>query len=176
MDKNNSTIARGSVKVKNELLLHKMKELNILSVAELSRLSGVCVTSLLQLIKKELSPQDSNLRWRPCVLKIAIFFSSTPYELFEEEQVCITSDLGQKRAKECFNASWEDISFALRELSFKEREVLSLRFGFGEGSKKTLEEVKEVLKISTFRIGEIEKKAIRKVKHFIVKKKKKMLK
>ena len=51
--------------------------------------------------------------------------------------------------------------------------MLSLRFGFGEGPKKTLEEIKKVLKISAFCIGEIEKKAIGKVKYHIVKKKKK---
>jgi hypothetical protein len=176
MAKNKRSIFQDSVIVRNMFILSKMKEYNISSVVELSRQSGICQTLLIRLINKELSPQDRKLRWRPCVLKIAKFFSVEPYELFEEDQVCITSDLGQKRAKECFNASWEEISFALRELSSKEREVLSLRFGFGEGSKKTLEEVKEVLKISFFSITEIEKKAIRKMKYLIAKQKKKKTK
>ncbi|KKT82256.1 MAG: hypothetical protein A2V96_02895 [Candidatus Yonathbacteria bacterium RBG_16_43_6] len=173
MNKNKHSVFHCGVKERNMFILDMMKKHGISSVVELSQQSDICQTLLLKLINKELSPQDRMHRWRPCVLAIAKFFSVTPYELFEEDQICITSDLGRKRAKECFNASWEDISFALRELSFKEREVLSLRFGFGEGPKKTLEEIKKVLKISAFCIGEIEKKAIGKVKYHIVKKKKK---
>lgn len=176
MGKNKRSIFQDSAIARNMFILDKMKKHGISSVVELSRQSGICQTLLIRLINKELSPQDRKLRWRPCVLKIAEFFSVEPYELFEKDQVCITSDLGQKRAIECFNASWEEITFALRELSFKECEVLSLRFGFGEGSKKTLEEVKEVLKISAFSITETEKKAIRKMKYHIAKQKKKMTK
>lgn len=176
MGKTRRSVLRGSTKVRNEFLIQKMKKFNISSVAELARKSRICETSLLSLVNKELCPQDSKLRWRPCVIKIAKFFSSTPYELFGAEIVCIASDLGKKRAKECFNASWEVISFALRELPPEERDVLSLRFGLGECTRKTLEETKTVFKVSTTRISDIEKKAIRTMKYLIVKNKKKRMK
>lgn len=176
MGKVRRSVLRGGTKVRNEFLIQKMKEFNISSVAELARKSRICETSLLNLVNKELYPQDSKLRWRPCVKKIAKFFLSTPYELFGAELVSIASDRGKKRAVECFNVSWEDISFALRELPARERDILSLRFGLGESAKKTLEETKKVFKISTTRISEIEKKAIRKMRYRIAKNKKKMTK
>lgn len=176
MGKKKNSVLRGSTKVRNEFLVQKMKEFSIPSVAELARKSRICETSLLSLVNKELYPQDSKLQWRPCVKKIANFFSSTPYELFGAELVSIASDLGKKQAKECFNASWEVISFALRELPSEERNVLSLRFGLGGCTKKTLEETKIVFKVSTTRIRDIEKKAIRTMKYLIVKNKKKRIK
>ena len=114
MNKNKHSVFHCGVKERNMFILDMMKKHGISSVVELSQQSDICQTLLLKLINKELSPQDRMHRWRPCVLAIAKFFSVTPYELFEEDQICITSDLGRKRAKECFNASWEDISFALR--------------------------------------------------------------
>lgn len=164
---------RKSAKARNEQMLNSMEKLGIPSVAELSRRSGVCKTLLLKLLNKELSPQDHRRRWRPCVLEIAEFFSHTPYELFGAELVSVASDFGKKRATACFNASWQAIAFALRELPTDEREVLSLRFGLGERTKKTLEETKKVLKISTSRISDIEKKAVCKVKYLIARNKKK---
>jgi hypothetical protein len=176
MGENKGTTLRKSAKVRNEQMLHKMEEMGISSVAELSRQSGICKTLLLRLLNKEYAPQDSKHRWRPCVREIAQFFSSTSYELFGAELVSITSDIGRKDAKACFGTSWTNIALALRELPTQEREVLSLRFGLGESSKKTLKETKEIFKVSTTRISDIEKKAIRRMKHLIVKQKKKMLK
>jgi len=175
MERKKSRVFRSNNKVKNELLLLKMEEFNIPSVAELSRQSGVGDSLLLGLINKELSPQDRKLRWRPCVLAIAKFFACTPHELFDADQICIASDRGKKRAIRCFNASWEEISFALRELTPEECGVLSLRFGLGERVKKTLMETKHVFKISVTRISDVEKKAIRKMKYLISKNKKKRI-
>jgi RNA polymerase sigma factor (sigma-70 family) len=52
---------------------------------------------------------------------------------------------------------------ALEKLSFREREVLKLRYGLGGGGPSTLEEVGRVFKITCCRVRQIEAKAIHKL-------------
>ena len=54
---------------------------------------------------------------------------------------------------------------ALGTLSPKEKEILRLRFGFGEESEHTLEEVGRRFSVTRERIRQIEAKAIRKLRH-----------
>jgi len=53
----------------------------------------------------------------------------------------------------------------LATLSPKEQEILRLRFGIGEGSEHTLEEVGERFAVTRERIRQIEAKALRKLRH-----------
>jgi RNA polymerase primary sigma factor len=55
------------------------------------------------------------------------------------------------------------IKKALKSLSFREREIVKLRYGLGDGHTYTLDEVGDVFKISKCRVAQIEKKAIRKL-------------
>jgi RNA polymerase primary sigma factor len=52
----------------------------------------------------------------------------------------------------------------LNELTDRERTVLSLRFGFDDGSPRTLEEVGAIMKLTRERIRQIEGKALRKLR------------
>ena len=161
-----------TVKEGNEFILRKMKEFGIENAIELSRQSGINVTSVRNLIKKELSPQTMKFEWRKCVSVLAVFFKCSPHELFDAGQVQTASEIGQKRAEECFGVPLSRVLPALDELSPREREIISLRFGLGEGLKKSLEETKEMSKVSSSHTVIIEKKAIRKMKYLIAKKKK----
>lgn len=57
----------------------------------------------------------------------------------------------------------ERIKNVLRTLSFREREILNLRYGLEEGYSYTIEEVAHIFKVTRERIRQIEAKAIRKL-------------
>jgi len=53
----------------------------------------------------------------------------------------------------------------LCSLTGRERRVLELRFGLGDGCARTLEEVGSQFKVTRERIRQIEAKALRKMRH-----------
>src|SRR5688500_3694227 len=53
----------------------------------------------------------------------------------------------------------------LTSLTERERKVLELRFGLGDGYSRTLEEVGKQFKVTRERIRQIEAKALRKMRH-----------
>jgi RNA polymerase primary sigma factor len=57
------------------------------------------------------------------------------------------------------------IEKVLHTLSFREREIIKLRFGLGTGYTYTLEEVGKIFKITRERVRQIEAKAIKKLQH-----------
>jgi RNA polymerase primary sigma factor len=59
----------------------------------------------------------------------------------------------------------EQTSMVLNTLSPREELVLRMRFGVGEGSEHTLEEVGRSFNVTRERIRQIESKALRKLRH-----------
>lgn len=59
----------------------------------------------------------------------------------------------------------EQMEFALDTLTEREKRVLRLRFGVGDGYTRTLEEVGTVFNVTRERIRQIEAKALRKLRH-----------
>jgi RNA polymerase primary sigma factor len=59
----------------------------------------------------------------------------------------------------------QQTSRALATLSPREQDVLRLRFGIGERSDRTLEEVGQTFAVTRERIRQIESKALRKLRH-----------
>jgi RNA polymerase primary sigma factor len=55
------------------------------------------------------------------------------------------------------------IGKVLKTLSYREREIIKLRFGLGDGYSYTLEEVGHIFKVTRERIRQIEAKAVRKL-------------
>ena len=55
------------------------------------------------------------------------------------------------------------ISNVLKTLSYREREIIKLRYGLGDGYSYTLEEVGHIFKVTRERIRQIEAKAVRKL-------------
>ena len=57
------------------------------------------------------------------------------------------------------------INDVLKTLTYREREILKLRYGIGDGYTYTLEEVGRIFKVTRERVRQVESKAIRKLKH-----------
>jgi RNA polymerase primary sigma factor len=55
------------------------------------------------------------------------------------------------------------INKVLKTLSYREREIIKLRYGLGDGYSYTLEEVGLIFKVTRERIRQIEAKAVRKL-------------
>jgi RNA polymerase primary sigma factor len=53
----------------------------------------------------------------------------------------------------------------LRTLTYREREIIKLRYGIGDGYTYTLEEVGRIFKVTRERVRQVEAKAIRKLQH-----------
>ena len=59
----------------------------------------------------------------------------------------------------------EQMDDVLTTLTEREKKVLRLRFGIGDGYPRTLEEVGAVFKVTRERVRQIEAKALRKLRH-----------
>ncbi|MBO6513171.1 MAG: sigma-70 family RNA polymerase sigma factor [Phycisphaerales bacterium] len=57
------------------------------------------------------------------------------------------------------------IELVLKTLSYREREIIKLRYGIGDGYTYTLEEVGRIFKVTRERVRQVEAKAIRKLQH-----------
>jgi RNA polymerase primary sigma factor len=57
------------------------------------------------------------------------------------------------------------INDILKTLTYREREILKLRYGIGDGYTYTLEEVGRIFKVTRERVRQVESKAIRKLQH-----------
>ena len=59
----------------------------------------------------------------------------------------------------------ERIDQVLKTLTYREREIIKLRYGIGDGYTYTLEEVGRIFKVTRERVRQVEAKAIRKLQH-----------
>ncbi|MEO0479733.1 MAG: RNA polymerase sigma factor RpoD [Planctomycetota bacterium] len=59
----------------------------------------------------------------------------------------------------------ERIDTVLSSLTFREREIIKLRYGIGDGYTYTLEEVGRIFRVTRERVRQIEAKAVRKLQH-----------
>jgi RNA polymerase primary sigma factor len=59
----------------------------------------------------------------------------------------------------------ERIGDVLKTLTFREREIVKLRYGIGDGYTYTLEEVGRIFRVTRERVRQIEAKAVRKLRH-----------
>jgi len=59
----------------------------------------------------------------------------------------------------------QKINSLLKTLTYREREIIRLRYGLGDGYTYTLEEVGRIFKVTRERVRQIEAKAVRKLQH-----------
>ena len=59
----------------------------------------------------------------------------------------------------------DKIEQVLKSLTYREREIIRLRYGLGDGYSYTLEETGRIFKVTRERIRQIESKALKKLQH-----------
>ncbi|MGQ0629275.1 MAG: sigma-70 family RNA polymerase sigma factor, partial [Phycisphaerales bacterium] len=59
----------------------------------------------------------------------------------------------------------QQIDHVLKTLTYREREIIKLRYGIGDGYTYTLEEVGRIFKVTRERVRQVEAKALRKLQH-----------
>jgi len=104
------------------------------------------------------------------ILKIAQEPISLQTPIGDEGDTHFGDFIEDKRAVSPANASAytmlkEQMAGVLDTLTERERKVLRLRFGIGDGLPRTLEEVGQVFKVTRERVRQIEAKALRKLRH-----------
>ena len=78
----------------------------------------------------------------------------------------IEDDSAESPVQSAGNEMLKDrIEEVLKTLTYREREILKLRYGIGDGYTYTLEEVGKIFKVTRERVRQVEAKAIRKLQH-----------
>jgi RNA polymerase primary sigma factor len=125
---------------------------------------------------KEPTPEEIAHRMRMPVdkvrgiLKIAQEPISLQTPIGEEGDTHFGDFIEDKRAVSPANATAysmlkEEMDDVLTTLTEREKKVLRLRFGIGDGYPRTLEEVGAIFKVTRERVRQIEAKALRKLRH-----------
>ena len=177
---------RFDVRIKNNLLC-KAREALGLSPPQAARASGVNYHQWLDLESVKMSARSRKTgKWRPAAEKIAEFFKCTPDMLWPESLDGITTNrltfdapahqLKQLSASlmgepallpdsvvECRQRN-EAIAGALGKLNKQQREVLVRRFGLGDRDEQTQAEIAKELCLSTTRVGQVERDALRRIR------------
>jgi RNA polymerase sigma factor (sigma-70 family) len=180
---------RIEVKVKNNKLLEKIEEAGYESVAAFCRTVGLTQTTVGRFINMKQAPVNNLTgEYIPTFMKMVDFLRCMPEDVFPKAQmreamkvnkVTTKADIGDVHSlttslrtlalppeeKMIFDEAQASIQRAMETLTPREQRVLMLRFGFYDGKEHTFDEIGEKFNVSRERIRQIERKAIRKMKH-----------
>jgi RNA polymerase primary sigma factor len=104
------------------------------------------------------------------VLKISRHPVSLDRPVGEGEDSYFGDFIEDSRVESPVNAATQEmlkvkIDNVLKTLTYREREIIKLRYGLGDGYTYTLEEVGRIFKVTRERVRQIEAKAVRKLQH-----------
>ena len=178
---------RLQVRVKNNYLLEKMEERGIKTAADLSRLSGVSQVQIGHMINLKVSALTNLGHWRTFVLKVSEVLSCLPEDIYPEQHIDAALEKNKSQIKVDKNdlrefmglleseattdpvaflesrERAELVRFAISCLPERSRDVLERRL-----DDVTLAEVGGKYDISRERVRQIEMKARRKVKTWMM--------
>ena len=104
------------------------------------------------------------------VMKISRHPISLDRPVGESEDSYFGDFIEDEAAESPINAATQEmlkdkIDQVLKTLTYREREIIKLRYGLGDGYTYTLEEVGRIFKVTRERVRQIEAKAVRKLQH-----------
>jgi RNA polymerase primary sigma factor len=104
------------------------------------------------------------------VLKISRHPISLDRPVGESEDSYFGDFIEDDRAESPTNSATQQmlrdrIEAVLKTLTYREREIIKLRYGIGDGYTYTLEEVGRIFKVTRERVRQVEAKALRKLQH-----------
>jgi RNA polymerase sigma factor (sigma-70 family) len=175
---------RLEIKIKNNYLFTKMQEYGIKNAAQLAEAIGSNPTSISRYLNLLVPAYEKNGRLTKIAKKLCDFFSCSVEELFPAEHLENALDknivVTEKNKHELLPSRMletNDPSIALMEeevtqgvdylvsklLNDREQKVIALSFGLRDEEPRSLEAIGELLGVSRTRIGQIQKKALRKL-------------
>jgi RNA polymerase primary sigma factor len=122
------------------------------TIEELAEAAGMSVPEVRRVMKISRHPISLD---RPVGESEDSFFGDFIEDEKQEAPSSVAaSDMLRKRIEE-----------VLKTLTYREREIIKLRYGIGDGYTYTLEEVGRIFKVTRERVRQVEAKAIRKLQH-----------
>lgn len=119
---------------------------------ELAEMSGMNIAEVRRVMKISRHPVSLD---RPVGESEDSYFGDF---IEDESQAQPTENAAQDMLKQRIEA-------VLKTLTYREREIIKLRYGIGDGYTYTLEEVGRIFKVTRERVRQVEAKAIRKLQH-----------
>lgn len=189
----NQNDVRVNVRVRNNLILTRMDQAGIKSVAELCRqineemsttgknISQMTLGRIINMKEAALLPDGT---WSNVANVLSTFFKCLPSNLFSEMQQRIVLRRNQSEAEMSFSQIQQlivqhpsnpevalqasefatNLRVAISSLTSREAEVIRMRFGI-DCTEMTLEEIAKIFKTTRERIRQKEARALRKLKH-----------
>lgn len=180
---------RVDIKVRNNVILKKLKENGYETLGEFCRLNGVMkyVSTLGKVIAMQRSPFTSKGEFIPAILFLAEKLNCNELDLFTDQQLNTILE-SNKRTLEVKEAELKfllentnemmlledqysedekkkEIENALNTISPREKLVIEMRMGLGGYKEHTLREIGEIIGTQQERVRQIEAKALRKLRH-----------
>ncbi len=144
-------------------------------IETMSKLRNVSKQLLQQLGREptiEETAEAANISYEECkrVLKISRQPISLDRPVGESEDSYFGDFIEDNSVESPVNAATNEmlkdkIEGVLKTLTYREREIIKLRYGLGDGYTYTLEEVGRIFKVTRERVRQIEAKAVRKLQH-----------
>ena len=121
-------------------------------------------------IEETAAAADVSLEETRRVLKISRHPISLDRPVGESEDSYFGDFIEDEGSESPVNAATQEmlkdkIDSVLKTLTYREREIIKLRYGLGDGYTYTLEEVGRIFKVTRERVRQIEAKAVRKLQH-----------
>jgi RNA polymerase sigma factor (sigma-70 family) len=173
------------LKVQNGRIRKAMQEAGITNAARLAEKAGRSAGSVGDLLNFKISPRRiKDGKWRKVTMDVCDALMVDPSDMFPDHLVA-TMDSNQiagfvergqipfadkRRLPSPVEAAVaqelkDKIERVLQTLTFREREIVKLRYALEGGHSYTLEEVARIFDINRERVRQIEAKGIRKLQH-----------
>ena len=176
------------VKVKNNLLVKKIRENGFDSVSAFARATGMTASSVGRYVLLKEPAIDRWGKWRKSVEKMAQVLKCLPEDLFPPQHI----DKALKNSKASFEADINEVAGFLAsnndasktaldyitseeaqrqiansfsDLTAREERILRLRYGFDSPEDLTYQQIGDQFGVQRERIRQLEAKALRKLKH-----------
>ena len=145
-------------------------------IETMSKLQGNVSKQLVQEMGREPTIEETakaaNISYEECkrVLKISRQPISLDRPVGESEDSYFGDFIEDQNVDSPISAATNEmlkdkIEAVLKTLTYREREIIKLRYGLGDGYTYTLEEVGRIFKVTRERVRQIEAKAVRKLQH-----------
>ena len=176
---------RVEVKVKNNYLFRLMQSYGLNNAAELSRASGLAQGTIGKVLNLKAPALTKKGEVTVPVQTLCDFFVCSVYDLFPPQHIndpletnfgAVEANMEELASSNLLAGGTDPLQIlsdgdatdllaaAVGTLTDREQQIMNLRYGLNEEPPKTLYEIGEIVGVNAARIGQIEQKALRKLR------------